>query len=310
MIRLDLLRTLTLSAPSRPGRPAHVSAASGLVRAGDRLYVVADDENHLAVFPAEGSEPGRLKPLFPGTLPVAAEARKRNKPDVECIARLPAFRGHPHGALLVLGSCSKRSRCSGAILGLGEQGELDGSRTEIDLSPLHDAYSDRLALNVEGALVMGDELVLLQRGHKSGAPNARIRMHLEATLDALLDRGRLETESLIHVEEVEIGLAGNLPLCFTDGAALDDGRMLFTAIAEDSLDGYLDGQCTAAAIGAMTRDGAIEFVERIDPRYKVEGIDARVEGGVIRALLVTDADDAAVPSSLLACEIRQDPRSC
>ena len=104
MIEPTRLRTLTLREASRPGRPAYVSAASGLVRAADRLYVIADDENHLAVFPLEGDEPGSLKRIFPGMLPVAPEARKRNKPDVEAIVRLPSREHHPHGALLTLGS--------------------------------------------------------------------------------------------------------------------------------------------------------------------------------------------------------------
>src|SRR5688500_4209402 len=104
MVELRHLRSLTLREPSRAGRPAHVSGASGLVRAGDRLYVVVDDENHLAVFPARGEEPGSLKQVFVGTLPLAKKERKRNKADAECIARLPACEGHPNGALLLLGS--------------------------------------------------------------------------------------------------------------------------------------------------------------------------------------------------------------
>ncbi|MFP2906856.1 DUF6929 family protein [Pyxidicoccus sp. 3LFB2] len=58
MIRTTLRRTLTLESPEAPGRPAHVSAASGLVRVGPWLYIVADDALHLAVFPAQGDAPG------------------------------------------------------------------------------------------------------------------------------------------------------------------------------------------------------------------------------------------------------------
>ena len=88
-----------MEAPSQPGRPAHVSAASGLVRAGDHLYVIADDENHLAVFPATGTAPGRFVTIFASSLPLDAGKRKRVKPDFESLARLPAFPDHPHGAL-------------------------------------------------------------------------------------------------------------------------------------------------------------------------------------------------------------------
>jgi hypothetical protein len=305
MIGTTLIRLLDLREPSRPGRPAHVSAASGLVRAGEFLYVVADDENHLAVFPAQGPEPGSLKRIFAGTLPLAAEARKRNKPDVESIARLPAFADHPHGALVTLGSCSKRHRCHGVVLGLDAQGELSGARMDIDLSPLHDAFEDRFGqLNIEGAFVLEDELMLLQRGNKGDRRNARIRLRLAQALESLAAKRKLGIEPLIAIEEVDLGGIGNLPLCFTDGAALPDGRMVFTAIAEDTSDSYADGACRGAALGVMGRDGRIEFLAPIDPPHKVEGIEATLEAGAIRALLVTDADDAEVPASLLACEIR------
>ena len=49
-LSLQRLRELDLEAPSEPGRPAFVSAASGLVCVGNYLYVVADDELSLGVF--------------------------------------------------------------------------------------------------------------------------------------------------------------------------------------------------------------------------------------------------------------------
>ena len=281
-----------------------MSAASGLVRAGDRLYVVADDENHLAVFPASGGEPGSLKQVFVGTLPLAKEERKRNKADVECITRLPAFEGYPQGALLMLGSCSTRSRCSGVLLGLDPTGGLDGKRLEVDLSPIHEALGDRFdRLNIEGALPLGEELVLLQRGNRSDRRNARIRLRLAHAIDSLVSKRRLAAEALLRVELVDLGAVGDIPLCFTDGAGLPGGRMIFTAVAEDTLDGYQDGVCGAAAIGILAADGRVERLEMIDRRHKVEGIEATEEAGTIRALLVTDADDADVPADLLACEL-------
>ena len=305
MIAPEPLRTLTLLEPSRPGRPAHVSAASGLVRVGERLYVIADDENHLAAFPRRGTEPGSLLRIFAGTLPVAAEARKRNKPDVESIVKLPIFPGYPDGALLVLGSCSKPNRCSGVLLGLEANGALDGARTVVDLSPLSEAFKERYGrLNVEGALTAGDELVLLQRGNKGDGRNARIRLRLPRVLESLATRGRLGLEGLVEIEEIDLGKASGVPLGFTDGSALPDGRMVFTAVAEDTDDSYGDGACCGAAIGILGADGSIEQLEPIDPRHKVEGIDATLEDDHVTALLVTDADDADVPAVLLSCKFR------
>ena len=86
MLRLTQRRTLTL-APAGPGQPGHVSAASGLVRVGPWLHVVADDALLLATFPLEGEGPGALSRLLPGELPEEPAARKALKPDFEALCR-------------------------------------------------------------------------------------------------------------------------------------------------------------------------------------------------------------------------------
>jgi len=57
MIALTKVRQLDLSATT-PGRPLHLSAASGLACINSFIYVVADDELHLGVFRANSNEPG------------------------------------------------------------------------------------------------------------------------------------------------------------------------------------------------------------------------------------------------------------
>lgn len=93
MIVPRIRRTLNLDAASQPGRPAHVSAASGLARSGHSLFVLADDENHLGVFPCEGSGAGNLVRIAEGTLPLDPKPRKRHKPDFESIAQVLLLRG-------------------------------------------------------------------------------------------------------------------------------------------------------------------------------------------------------------------------
>jgi hypothetical protein len=303
-IRLTRLRTLTLERPPSPERRAHVSAASGLVRAGDRLYVVADDENHLGIFPSSGNAPGSLARLLAGTLPGEPGERKRRKPDFESLALLPPFAGHAHGALLALGSCSTPNRCRGVLAGLDARGQLESARTEIDLAPLREGLASRIASpNIEGALKLGDELVLLQRGNRGDGRSYRVRIRFEPTIEALASRRVLDLGGLVAIDEVELGGVGAVPLCFSDGAPLADGRMAFCAIAEDTPDSYADGPCCGAAIGVLGRDGRVECLEPMDSRYKPEGIEARVEGRGVCALLVTDGDDPDVAASLIACEV-------
>ncbi|WP_457447076.1 DUF6929 family protein [Roseateles sp. P5_E4] len=59
----------------------YLSAASGLVQLGPRLFVVADDEHTLAVFDVSGERPGQLHRLFGGELPDKPKARRAAKPD-------------------------------------------------------------------------------------------------------------------------------------------------------------------------------------------------------------------------------------
>lgn len=305
LISLTKVRELDLSAPSA-GRTAHLSAASGLVRAGRFLYVVADDELHLGVFHATEATAGHLIRLFPGELPAPAKERKARKPDLEALALLPSFAGYPHGALLALGSGSKRNRRMGALLALDAQGEAGDSPQVCDLAGLFSVPEDIFAaLNIEGAVVLGDELCLLQRGNKRTVENAVIRFHLAALLDALGSGSIAATESLIPsaICAVALGEIEGIAICFTDAAALPNGELVFSAIAEDTEDNYNDGPCKGAAVGIADRQGRLRCLYRLDRAHKIEGIDARVDGDVIRLLLVTDADDAAIPASLYSATI-------
>ena len=116
LLSLLKLRTLDLEAPSGAGRPLHLSAASGLVRAGAFLYVVADDELHLGVFRTGSSAPGRLIRLFHGELPQPPAERKAKKPDLEALTVLPASTDCHYGALLAVASGSKPRRRRGVLL--------------------------------------------------------------------------------------------------------------------------------------------------------------------------------------------------
>ena len=71
MLSLTKIRDLDLSHSVEAEDASFLSAASGLVRAGSFLYVVADDELHLGIFPATGNAPGHLIRLFEGALPAS-----------------------------------------------------------------------------------------------------------------------------------------------------------------------------------------------------------------------------------------------
>lgn len=308
MLSLKKIRDLTLEVPTAPGRPAHLSAASGLVVLKSFLYVVADDEHHLGVFAIEGNAPGGLIRILDGDLPDDKNQRKRLKPDLESLLLLPPFPGCAHGALFAIGSGSKPNRTAGILLPLDQQGCVAGQPRVIDLSPLFATMGKQVGdLNIEGAILVGERLILLQRG-SSGSENALIAVSLSSILLSLAT-GNLIDEMPFDIRTCDLGSINGVPLGFTDGAALPDGRIVFTAVAEDTADSYLDGPCVGAAIGLVADDGHLQMLERLNPGAKVEGVSARLENGRIHLLLVTDADDAHVPSSLCVAEIPADSAS-
>jgi hypothetical protein len=300
MLPTEVLRLLDLDAPAAPGRAAHLAAASGLVRRGDWLHVIADDELHLGLFPAEGSAPGHLLRLLPGTLPPDPAARKAAKPDFEVLLPLPPRPGLAYGALLALGSGSRRSRSRGALLPLRADGSPGAAPRVLDAAPCYATLRRALpALNLEGAVLAGDELLLFGRASRQQPRNALLRMALPPWLAAVCEGAPFESVELRALEWLELGDVDGVVFGITDATALPDGRIAFCAAAEDSADSYFDGPCSAAGVGLLDPRGRLLRFERLATPLKLEGIEAEAEGDGVRLLLVSDADDAAQAATLL-----------
>jgi hypothetical protein len=294
MLELQLLRTLDLDrSPHTTGR-RFLSAASGLVCAYGRAYVVGDDEHHLAIF-EDALRPGRTLSLFEGALPADAKKRKKRKPDTETLMLL---QDRGRSFLVALGSGSRPNRCRAARVPLDRDGRPRHPVQVIDLQDFYAPLRRRFAeVNIEGALVRGDELILLQRGNRGGTASASLHYRLDEAVRFLL--GGHEPPGPPTVRTHDLGRVDGTPLSFTDGTALPDGRWLFTAVAEASDDAVADGPCVASAVGQMSARHellALHFLPRCE---KVEGIAARLHRGRIDLALVTDHDDPAQPSMLL-----------
>jgi hypothetical protein len=303
MINVTEIRALNIAAAASTKRPLHLSAASGLVCVGSTIYVVADDELHLGVFFKNSPDPGRLVRLFEGVLPDKKAARKRMKPDLEALTLVPAFENFPHGALLALGSGSRPNRGRVALVALDRDGTVLGPPRELDMSPilrpLHEAFDE---LNIEGAVIIGDELRLFQRGNKGQANDAIISYSVWQVL-AALQSAKTDPIRPSAINRISLGYIAGVPFCFTDATALANGDMVFCAVAEDTENAYRDGPCIGAAIGIVSHDGQLLGMEQLDRPHKVEGISAHENGDRLDILLVTDPDDAEISAVLLSASI-------
>jgi hypothetical protein len=298
-----LLGPLLLDPALHPRGQPHLSAASGLVRVRERLYVVADDEHHLGEFGASGAAPGRLVRLFDGDLPGPKAQRKAVKPDLEVLLALPAWPGSPHGALLALGSGSRPNRQAAVLVPLQAGGGLQGATRHLDLQPLYQPLRAALGdLNIEGAFIAADELVLLQRGNAGDASfNASIHLGWDDVLPWL--QGSTSEVPAQAIRRMDLGAERGVPFGFTDGAALPGGGWVFSAVAEDTADSYRDGACAGVLVGIVGPDGAVRSRQAVPPCWKVEGVAATIDGDALELLLVTDADDPDVPSQLLSARL-------
>lgn len=276
-------------------RDLSVSAASGLVIEGDAFYVVADDALHLHVYSLQDEKFENRIRLREGELPLDKKARKKQKPDFEALVRLPAQPGLPHGALLALGSGSKQNRQHGVMVPFCADGTLSEKIQPLDLASLYATlpFEDT---NIEGAIILGEQLVLMQRGNKKYPQSALVFVSLP-----LDDVGARFIAPDARIILVTLPTIDGIPLGFTDGIALPNGNILFSAVAENTDDSFNDGACAGAALGIINTQGELLQCEWLAEPHKIEGIALDASGA--RLYAVTDADDPAVPAALFEVDV-------
>jgi len=262
-------------------RALDVSAASGLVLRDGYFHVVADDENALFVFGQEGDT--RRVPLLDGELPTKNSARKKQKADFEILVDLA------DDGLLAMGSGSRATRERAVLLDRRER------TTVIDIAPLCASLRETFPeLNLEGGVLLGNELVLLQRGNRSDRRTALVFISRDDLQNALASRQFVPTRAP-RIVDLELGGQDAVPWTCTDLALVGNGDLLASAVLEDTCDAYEDGACLGSALVRIAPDGALRWHRRLETPSKVEGIAVDGEG----VWLVSDADDRAVPSQLL-----------
>jgi hypothetical protein len=304
MLDVRILRELSLAPSPGSEGTVHLSAASGLVRIGTRLFVVADDETHLGLFDLSNHRSGQTFRLFDDELPTNHKARKAAKPDCEALLELPAFAGYPWGALMALGSGSRPSRQRAALVPLDSAGELREPVRGIDLEPLLTPLRGHFPdLNIEGAFISGDKFCLLQRGNSGSGVNACIEL---SWADVWAWIGATAAAPAPHsITQFALGSIGGVPLSFTDAAALPGGGWLFSAAAEATSNSYNDGACAGSAVGIVDAGGTLSILEPLSLNCKVEGVAVSASADALDLLLVTDADDRKEPALLLAADLRR-----
>lgn len=289
-MRLKHLRDLRVESPLAAGHH-FLSAASGLTVVDDLVFVIGDDEHHLAVFQRADAAAGKLRRLLPGDLPRDAKLRKAQKPDFEILLALPAINGRAGLRLLALGSGSTDQRNRGLELEFDAMGQL----REAQMLDLQRLYAEIALLvpemNLEGAVVKGDELLLFNRGNISN-PDTHILATKLSSLTTPNSLGPTQRKQLL------LPSVDGVPLGVTDACLLGDGKILLSAVAEATEDSYADGAVVGSAAILLDERLEILTIQQFDPSRKVEGISGRRVAAGIEMLCVTDADDPDKPAGL------------
>jgi len=288
---------LTLDEGDHPeGRP-HLSSASGIARLGHRVYIVADDEHHLAWTEADevASSPLRLLRFTPGRLPLEGAQRKAHKPDLEVLLHLPALEPGGGDLLVLLGSGSRPQRERAFAMEMLPHGEPAAAPVEVSAAMFYARVREQFGEpNLEAACADGAHVHLFQRANRSQPFNGRVT-YLAQEVCAWL-RGCAAPPSPVAVRRFSLGDDQGVPFGITDAAPWPGGGCVFTAVAEDTTDAYRDGACLASMVGWMDGQGQVRACVPLAGAPKVEGV-TRSPGG--RLWLVTDADDPHRPSELL-----------
>jgi hypothetical protein len=298
---LRRLRDLDVARPEGDERGPYIYAASAVVRRGDFTYVIGDDELDLAVFELSSGEPGELRRVLAGDLAEKRGERKREKPDLEALTAMPPFERAPYGGLLGLGSGSKRSRDRGFFWELAADGSLTGEPRQIDLHPLYELLRTEIEeLNIEGAAVLGGRFALFHRGNAEESENAVAELTLDRVLDSLTGDRDLDPDELERIAVYDLGELDGVRLSFSDATALTPDLVVFTASAEGGGSSYDDGKIHGSVVGTLDADGKVERLRTIDRKWKVEGVHAALDAGVIDFVFVCDQDSEGEPSPLLS----------
>jgi hypothetical protein len=282
--------------------PPHVRAASSLRRHGSRLVILQDDVNALAVLePATGSVTSILLPVGPDRARVFDDARgnKKFKLDLEASIVLP------DGRLVAFGSGSSPHREKVVTVAARKDALPQQFSGDAFYRTLREhAVARGARLNLEGAVVQGPWLRLLQRGNgKRGfVPwNAILDLPLEPFTDWLDGRGGCPPVE--RILELALGDVDGVPFGFTDAAVAADGRLAFLACAEDTADALDDGPVLGCRFGWVDADDETMMMTTIvDPkgrptRLKLEGIETRA-GTAAMFDVVADMDSGEEPAQI------------
>jgi hypothetical protein len=277
------------------GLPPHVRAASALRRFENRLVIVQDDVNALAVRDGDGVVRAVLLPpsasgerVFDDTL-----GNKPEKLDLEASVTLR------NGSLVAFGSGSTPAR-ERVVVWSGDEPPSVVEAPELYREVRACVTRGKGRLNIEGAVVRGARLELFHRGNdvRGSSMNAIVELRCDELERWLAGAG---APRVARVTTVGLGDERGIPFGFTDAVAIDDDRVMVLACAEDSACAISDGAVLGCRVGMLV-DEVLTMVDVRDAGgsrslLKLEGIERR-KASMTEFDVAVDVDRPSVPAML------------
>jgi hypothetical protein len=302
-------------------RPAHVRAASGMSAFKEYLAVIQDDANWLALIDGDQQVTAVPLPPSPKGARVFSDTRgnKHDKYDLEACVTVPCAGGHE---LVGFSSGARQGRewilrvSDTPLPSKGAAGEVaDGDGRSglhaafLEAAPFHDSMRANKAfsgagLNIEGALTLDDDRIMLfQRGNARPSQGHPV---IDATADvswAALCRHLAEPHSvpppvLESIRAYDLGELDGVRLTFSDAEHLGEGRILYSASAEDGETGRIAG----SVLGVIEANGQARWAELLDAdgspfEGKIEGLTRDLRSAC-KVHFVIDDNDETIPSKI------------
>jgi hypothetical protein len=288
-------------------RPPHVRAASGLSAFREYLAVIQDDANWLALIDAEQQVTAIPLPPSPAGDRVFSKTRgnQADKYDLEACVTVTT------GDKCELVGFSSGSRTEREwVLRVREQDPAGKLEAEfVPASAFYAAMRDEkcfsgAGLNIEGALTLDEDRVrLFQRGNAEPCDGLEA---IDATADFswtqlcehLSAPDRQLPPTLGNIRRSDLGTLNGVRLTFSDAEHLGDGRVLFSASAEDPDTGDISG----SVLGIIEADGEARWTHLTDEEG--QPFEGKIEGLTIdpndpsKVYFVIDDDDENTPSRI------------
>jgi hypothetical protein len=126
-------------------------------------------------------------------------------------------------------------------------------------------------------------------------------------MESLRGDRRIDVHELGAVRSYDLGELDGVPVTFSDATPLGGELLVFTASAEGQGDSVADdGEILGSVVGTIDPGGEVRRMRTIDRRYKVEGVHATIDTGVMDFLFVCDQDDPEAASPLLGASMPVD----